>query len=84
MTRLLYKVYRQQPAQPVYSGTGSTDWALWHLSVILAEIAESVAVAAETAQSEENRNAKKKEPQGEASSRNAPTGSRERSAECLK
>jgi len=52
--------------------------------VILAEIAESVAVAAETAQSEENRNAKKKEPQGEVSSRNAPTGSRERSAECLK
>lgn len=70
MARVLYKVYRQQPAKPVCSETESTDWALWNLSVILAEIAESVAVAAGTAQSEENRN--------------APTGSGERSAECLK
>lgn len=74
MTRLAYKVYRQQPAQPVYSGTESTDWALWNLSVILAEIAESPAVADGTAQLEEKRNTKKDKPQGEVSSRNAPTG----------
>jgi hypothetical protein len=63
VARLPYKVYRQQPAQPVYSGTESTDRALWHLSLILAEIAESVVASDEIIQ-----------PQGEVSSGNTPNG----------
>jgi hypothetical protein len=66
---VLYKVYQQQPAKLVCSGTESTDRALWNLSVILAEIAESMVIAAETAQS--------------GGSRNTPTGSEGRSPKCL-
>jgi hypothetical protein len=60
---LPYKVHRQQPAQPVCSGTESTGWALWHLSLILAEIAESVVASDGIIQ-----------PQDEVSSRNTQNG----------